>query len=114
MLVCLSSESVYVLVCNVLLERNVSACYIATLAIDLGLHGSWQNLPGICLKEDYQSISETLQIKILPTTVKSKIYRLCVTSLQGEDDSSGTCAARGPDPCGTGGEDPSGCHCGGG
>ena len=51
MLVCLSSESVYVLVCNVLLEHNVSACYIATLAIDLGLHGSWQNLPGICLKK---------------------------------------------------------------
>ena len=51
------------------------------LVIDLGLHGSigtnsllwvlFSQLP----EEDYQSTIETLQIKILPTTVKSKIYR---------------------------------------
>ena len=51
------------------------------LAIDLGLHGSiginsllwvlFSQLP----EEDYQSTIETLQIKILSTTVKSKIYR---------------------------------------
>ena len=44
-----------------------------TLAIDLGLHDSWQNFYLQC----FESIIETLQIKILPTTVKSKIYRQC-------------------------------------
>ena len=33
-------------------------------------------------EEDYQSIIETLQIKILPTTVKSKIYRQrCIAAM---------------------------------
>jgi len=52
---------------------------LTTLAIDLGFHGSWQIF--IC-NIDYQSIIETLQLKILPTTMKSKIYhqrRICNT-----------------------------------
>ena len=38
---------------------------------------SWQNLylQRFDYTSDYQSIIETLQVNILPTTVKSKIYR---------------------------------------
>ena len=44
-------------------KRRITLYYVYDVWI---LHGSWQKL----FEEDYQSIVETLQIKILPTTLK--------------------------------------------